>query len=243
MRIFSRLTAFLLGFGAAAMLAGCADPNISPVPFNLGSATSTVAVGPNLRIVSERLRAIPATGAILPTACAEPSPDVAIAFGRAFAANASYSQPSGPTASGAFNASQTELATALEGRTAGVLALRDGLSAACQAYVNGVIGQDAYALILSQYGNLLVALAGTGTAGSAPPKITAQETAQSALLVSCISAYDVTRLGGEPNPLLSPRRCGRLLDAIVNGKPPRVAKGDASAPGAVAGSTYNFNVK
>ncbi len=55
---------------------------------------------------------------------------------------------------------RSEQITALEGRNAGVLALRDGLYTACQAYVNGVIGHDAYALILSQYGNLLVALAG-----------------------------------------------------------------------------------
>ncbi len=202
----------------ALMISGCADPNISPVPFSLGGATSSVAIGPNLRIASERPRPIPELRLALPTICTEPSPDVAIAFGRALAGNASYSQPSGPTASGAFSVSQTEVATGLEGRTAGVLALRDGLSAACQAYANGIIGQDAYALILSQYGNLLVALAGTGTAGSAAPRFTARETAQSALLVSCISAYDKTRLGGEPNYLLTPRRCGKLLDAVVAGK-------------------------
>jgi hypothetical protein len=36
--------------------------------------------------------------------------------------------------------------------------LRDGLYATCQAYANGALGQSAYALGLSQYGNLLVAL-------------------------------------------------------------------------------------
>jgi Putative peptidoglycan binding domain len=44
------------------------------------------------------------------------------------------------------------------GRTAGVVALRDGLCAACQAYANGALGQDAYSVILSQYGTLLVRL-------------------------------------------------------------------------------------
>jgi hypothetical protein len=57
------------------------------------------------------------------------------------------------------------------GRTAGVVAL--GLYSACQAYANQLIGKDAYALILSQYGNLLVALAAGGggaaaSAGSTP---------------------------------------------------------------------------
>jgi hypothetical protein len=59
-------------------------------------------------------------------------------------------------------ASTTEAVTAQLGRTAGVVALRDGLYSACQAYANRIIGKDAYALILSQYGNLLVALAGSG---------------------------------------------------------------------------------
>jgi hypothetical protein len=53
------------------------------------------------------------------------------------------------------------------GRTAGVVALRDGLYTACQAYANDVIGKDAYSLILSQYGNLLVALAGGGGGATA----------------------------------------------------------------------------
>ena len=50
------------------------------------------------------------------------------------------------------------------GRTAGVVALRDGLYAACQAYANGVLGQDAYSVILSQYGTLLVRLVSASSA-------------------------------------------------------------------------------
>jgi hypothetical protein len=74
----------------------------------------------------------------------------------------------GATGSLSASNSLTETITALAGRTAGVVALRDGLYRACEAYANGVIGKDAYALILSQYGNLLVALAG-GSSGSASP--------------------------------------------------------------------------
>lgn len=213
-------TATLLSIGV--ILSACADPNIAPVPFELGSVRSAAVIGPNLRAISERGRPIfsEATGRyeVLPTVCSEPSPDVAIAFGRALAANASVTV-GGDTGSGALNATSTETATGLEGRTTGVLALRDGLSEACRAYANGVIGQDAYALILSQYGNLLVALAGTGTAGSAAPKFTAQETAISALLVSCISEHDSTRNGsGRTNPLLSMRTCRKLMDGILAGK-------------------------
>ena len=70
------------------------------------------------------------------------------------------------TASISGSNSFTETISAMAGRTAGVVALRDGLYKACEAYANGVIGKSAYALILSQYGNLLVALAGSSGGGS-----------------------------------------------------------------------------
>jgi hypothetical protein len=114
-------------------------------------------------MVTERPRQID-SGPPLPTICTEPSPDVAVAFGKSLAA--SVTEQGGTSGSGSLSVASTETATALAGRTAGVLALRDGLYAACQSYVNGVLGHDAYAVILSQYGNLLVALAGTGTAGN-----------------------------------------------------------------------------
>jgi hypothetical protein len=62
------------------------------------------------------------------------------------------------------------------GRTAGVVALRDGLYYACQAYANQLIGKDAYALILSQYGNLLVALAAGGSGATSSTSSTPSST-------------------------------------------------------------------
>jgi hypothetical protein len=107
--------------------------------------------------------------------CSEPSPDWAIAFGTAFAGAASGGASGGPSGSISGSANTTEAVTAALGRTAGVVALRDGLYSACQAYANQVLGKDAYSLILSQYGNLLLALASGsggggagGSAGSAP---------------------------------------------------------------------------
>ena len=199
-----------------AVLGGCADPNKSPSTLQFG-ASNTLVTGPALRLVTERDRFIPAINEMLPTLCSEPSPDVAVAFGTSLAAQGSFSEPNGPTASGNVSAATTEAATALAGRTAGVLALRDGLYAACQSYANGVIGHDAYALILNQYGNLLVALAGTGQ--SSAPAISAQDAAVSAMLVACVSEWDPTRLsGGAINPLLSKKRCNGLLNAIASGK-------------------------
>lgn len=205
----------------ACSLGGCADPNTTPTQLQFGDS-KTLIMGGNLRLVTERQRERPGVGE-LPTVCTEPSPDVAIAFGRSLAANASYSEPTGPTVSGAVNATSTETASMLAGRTAGVLALRDGLYAACQAYTNGILGHDAYAIVLSQYGNLLVALAGTGTASAAT--FTPQDLAFATLLVSCISEYDPTRLAAinpngslATNPMLSRRLCKTLLATIASGK-------------------------
>jgi hypothetical protein len=201
-----------------ASLAGCANPNTSPLPTRYGDS-DVLVTGAALRLTTERSRYLPTTGEVLPTFCSEPSPDVAIAFGRTLAAQGSFSEPSGPTVSGSVNAASTETATALAGRTAGVLALRDGLYAACQSYANGVIGHDAYALILSQYGNLLVALAGTGQ--SSAPAVTAKDAAISALIVACISEWDPTRLGSSKysnNPLLNLNECRNVLAGIRSGQ-------------------------
>jgi hypothetical protein len=231
-----------LGFGVA----GCADPNTAPTHLGFGTTSDVVTMGPALRMVTERPRQID-SGPPLPTICTEPSPDVAVAFGKSLAASASVTEQGGTSGSGSFSAASTETATALAGRTAGVLALRDGLYAACQSYVNGVLGHDAYAVILSQYGNLLVALAGTGTAGN-PTSYTAQKTAIAAMLVACVSEHDPTRIRPVSadgrvvlNPLLSEPRCKALLNSIASGRllaPPKktaavtpkaaVAKGPAT---------------
>jgi hypothetical protein len=109
--------------------------------------------------------------------CTEPSPDWAVAFGEALQLSAEGKAPSGIGASLSGSSSATENITALVGRTAGVVALRDGLYSACQAYANNIIGKDAYALILSQYGDLLVDLAGTASGGSGTAGATTTTTA------------------------------------------------------------------
>src|ERR1700681_4844647 len=171
MRVVSVMSACVL----ATTLGGCAifaDPNAWPQKFKYGDSAN-LASGANVRYVNEREREM--TGREdrpLPTMCTEPAPDVAVAFGTSLGASASISGQG----SGGFAAGTSEAALALAGRTAGVLALRDGLYATCQAYTNGALGQSAYALGLSQYGNLLVALtahdpgfqpAATATSGTA----------------------------------------------------------------------------
>jgi len=214
----------------SVVLAQCgffADPNSWPQKFGFGDS-DTLASGANIRFVSERERRMP-NAPPLPTMCTEPSPDVAIAFGRTLALQAQVNAQGGTSGSGSLSAGSSELATALDGRTAGVLALRDGLYAACQAYTNGALGQNAYAVVLSQYGNLLVALAspsGSSGSGNSVALYTPEESALAVLLVSCVSEYDPTRLGAHdpggrfvPNPALPLSFCKNYLKTVASGKP------------------------
>ena len=148
-----------------AWLSGCAAPDPKPIDLSsqklLNPQSAMLLPGGNYRLVTVRQ---PSSSGIL---CSEPSPDWAVAFGHAIGGSASGGVPGKASISLSGNSSSTETVTAMLGRTAGVVALRDGLYSACQAYANGVIGKDAYSLILSQYGNLLVSLA-SGGGGEAP---------------------------------------------------------------------------
>ncbi|MGY0484991.1 hypothetical protein HUK83_13215 [Endobacter medicaginis] len=155
-----------------------------------------------------------ATGPII---CSEPSPDLALAFGRIV--NGKLIGGNGKiNATAELDTAVTPSMIAMAGRSAGVVALRDGLYSACQAYANHVIGREAYALILSQYGNLLVALASAGGADAATipvgqqtavqgdkPAATRQgaagdhvaemqQQAMQALIVTCLTQPDVAQL-------------------------------------------------
>ena len=74
--------------------------------------------------------------------CSEPSPDYATAFSQDIDLTVKSTAPQAP-GEGTFSNDVAEKIEKLEGRSKGVLALRDGLYAACQAYTNGQIGKDA----------------------------------------------------------------------------------------------------
>src|SRR5580692_705261 len=164
MRVVSLAFACVL----SAALGGCAvfaDPNAWPQKFKYADSAN-LASGANVRYVNDRLRDMAGReDRPLPTMCTEPAPDVAVAFGTSLGASANIPGQG----SGGFGVGTSEAAMQLAGRTAGVLALRDGLYATCQAYSNGALGQSAYALGLSQYGNLLVALSSNGSLGQGAP--------------------------------------------------------------------------
>lgn len=205
------LSACLLTGLLGSLLSACDSPSAKVTQFRFGSADTLATTG-DLRLVSERLRPGP-DGSLLPIVCTEPSPDYAIAFGQNANANATVTIPEKASVSGGGAYAQTETATPLAGRAPAVLALRDGLFAACQAYANGVIGHDAYSMILSQYGTLLVALVAEKPADSARSADPGRRATLSAMLVACIGQHDGTRMPQSESRLLTEPFCRRVLAA------------------------------
>lgn len=185
------------------------SPNTGARNIAFGETIGLSTTG-NLRIITERQRY-----GMPPVVCTEPSPDYAIAFN--FTRKAKLDLPS-PTGTQSLDGelSSTETIDEGEGRAAAVLALRDGLYNACQSYANGVIGHDAYAMILSQYGALLVALVGSDTVKGAPvaSSIGTQNATLSALTVACVSSYDRSR-GEQTNVLLTPAFCHSVFQRAM----------------------------
>ena len=144
---------YALIVGAAALLAGC---SILEDTVQRGFQRSTIGNHPatyttaDIRVVS--LRPHPLGGREI--MCAEPSPDVARALATALSISAEISGKGG----GSFGGGSAEAVAELAGRTTALLGLRDGLYRTCEAYANGIIGDDAYALVLSRYGQLMTTL-------------------------------------------------------------------------------------
>lgn len=179
---------FLIGlFGLC--LSGCGSPNGRFTDVRFGDAVGLATTG-NLRLITERTR--PELGG-QQIFCTEPSPDYAIAFGsKAIVSGTGSGNGISVGANGDFES--TEQVTAMDGRSAAVLALRDGLYAACQNYANGIIGHDAYALILSQYGDILtkivapVAPAASQTTTTTKKAAAADKADQAALVMDAVVA-------------------------------------------------------
>jgi len=152
---------------AALVLAGCSflEDDVArgfAQSWSLTPATFTTA---DVRMITQRNR----QGSPNPIICTEPSPDVAKALSTAaqLAGSGGNGTATGSLAAGGASA---EAVTALAGRSTALLGLRDGLYRACEAYANGALGADAYALVLSRYGQLMTTLFlgqdMTGTAGT-----------------------------------------------------------------------------
>jgi hypothetical protein len=205
---------------AVSILAGCSileDEVARGYAQNYRFTTGAVFTTADIRVVSEREH--PVTGRKV--ICTEPTPDVAKALSAAaqLSAKGGNAETSGSLAAGGASG---ETVMALAGRSTALLGLRDGLYRACEAYANGALGADAYALILSRYGQLMTTLflgqditgaAGTdaGAVASSPP---ATVTVSGDVTGGAVSAgQSPSQPGGAPQPLPPP---GPLALARMN---------------------------
>ena len=208
--------------GIAALVAGCDTPNTRFASLEFGDAKG-LAAGGNLRLITQRPREM-AAGRNGPAysqnvMCSEPSPDYLVTFDRKVTGKAQGNFVADAAATIDTNIEFNENAGQNgAGRTAGVLALRDGLYAACQAYANGIIGQDAYSAILSQYGFLITTVAvseGKSAASMASPT----SSAFAAVLVACLSGHDPSRpTPGNGNPILDRATCREIIRNAGRGR-------------------------
>jgi hypothetical protein len=127
--------------------------------------SEVIITSANRRLVTER-PSLNCKGKIF---CTKRSPEIAVAFQKATALAASGGAPQGPSASASANISSSETTAQLAGRTGGVLALRDDLYYICQGHANGTFNKTDFAMALSQYGKLVVALVGNPLPSSGSP--------------------------------------------------------------------------
>jgi hypothetical protein len=197
---------------AALVLAGCSileDEVARGYAQNYRFTTPAAFTTADIRVISERVH--PVTGKTV--ICTEPSPDVAKALSAAAQLSAQGGN-AGTTGSLAAGGASAETVMALAGRSTALLGLRDGLYRACEAYANGALGADAYALILSRYGQLMTTLflgqditgaAGTqagATAQSPPVTVTVSGDVSGASNVT--AGQPPSQPSGAPQPLVAP---------------------------------------
>lgn len=151
---------------ATLLLSGCVafEDNVQQGYSNnrvFGKTDSITFTTADVRTVIERDR-LEANGITRKVVCSEPSPDTAMAISLITKLKAeSTTSANGAvtnTTGGEFDHQTNQAITQLAGRSIAVQALRDGTYRACEAYANGAIDKEEYALILSQYGDILATL-------------------------------------------------------------------------------------
>ena len=139
------------------MLSGCAGGKIFE-PYDADK--TSVSMDARQRVILSVDRVGP-DGVKRRIVCAEPSPDtIAAAAASAGLSGGVSGIPEAPTlaADVAGNAARSEQAAYIGARNATIQLLRDGLYRACEAYMNGALGDFGYGLVLSNYGRVMTAL-------------------------------------------------------------------------------------
>jgi hypothetical protein len=145
----------------AALLAACNGTQEIFRPFNVDE--TSVSADAKQRVIISASRGT--DGQTRRIVCAEPSPDAVSAIAASLGANLSAKIPVlqggqalTPEGQVALQYALAEQVAYIGVRNSTIQLLRDGLYRACEAYMNGAIGDFGYALILANYGRLMVAL-------------------------------------------------------------------------------------
>jgi hypothetical protein len=142
-----------LAVGSVA-LAGCSSTIFKPFDADKGSVSMDAR---QRAIISVERGTPPETHRIV---CAEPSPDALATIAASAAGSAGVSGiPEVPgSAELAASLTRAEQAAMIGARNSTIQLLRDGLYRACEAYMNGALGDFGYGLVLVNYGRVMVSL-------------------------------------------------------------------------------------
>jgi hypothetical protein len=148
----------------ASLLGGCSGTQEIFRPFNIDK--TSVSADAKQRVIISATRGY--EGKTRRIVCAEPSPNATAAIAASLGTDLSARIPAAPggtaiapEANLAFQYALAEQVAYIGVRNSTIQLLRDGLYRACEAYMNGAIGDFGYSLILANYGRLMVALLST----------------------------------------------------------------------------------
>ena len=135
-------------------LGGCSSTIFKPFDADAGS----VSMDARQRTILSVERGTPAEPHRI--VCAEPSPDAlaTIAASGGLSAGVSGIPQLPGSAEVAASAARAEQAAMIGARNSTIQLLRDGLYRACEAYMNGALGDFGYGLVLVNYGRVMVSL-------------------------------------------------------------------------------------
>lgn len=157
--------------------------------------------------------------------CAEPSPDTMSAI----AAAASAAGGNGEVkANLGYAVSQSAASIGI--RTPTIQLLRDGLYRACEGYLNGVLDEEAYEIILRNYDRVMVSLLAIDAAGGFPHP--------APLTVSGGSV----EVSGAPNTQNAQAPGGGAAGPKPSGGSTPTSPGGAQTPNAGGGSSSDINI-
>jgi hypothetical protein len=146
---------------ALLLVAACSETQEIFRPFDVDK--TSVSADAKQRVILSATRGT--NGDSRRIVCAEPSPDAVSAIAASVGANLAASVPVStggqvvePEIQLAYQRAIAEQVAYIGVRNSTIQLLRDGLYRACEAYLNGAVGDFGYALILSNYGRLMVGL-------------------------------------------------------------------------------------